>query len=359
MLVAHVAAAERWTLAALFTVACLAALAAAPSIARRHAWHPVAIALYVYAAMNCLKTIIDGGMLTCQLLPSLLMLALLAAATDGNHLVALARRYFPAAVLALIACAGGWAMVSDEGWGGAATGFIPVLIPLALGLLCWAFRAQTRTGLRRLALAIGIGWLALGYLQEAVLGIGMLLRPLPPQARVVVIDPVALVARDASVAVLGATPLSIYRRFGDDPLKPSRVLIQTGVRAADIPGRELTFAVRFIDGGQRRHRGGDGPAGSARSPDRAEDAAHVQSSLYSLLGANRAPDRVNTAVFLFRTASPDIPPFFVAEADHLGRNNFQVHLHLIAATLRTQGLAEFVMMPLLRASDRGLFLPGR
>lgn len=70
----------------------------------------------------------------------------------------------------------------------------------------------------------------------------------------------------------------------------------------------------------------------------------------------RTPDRTNTAVFLFRTASPLIPPFFTPPSTELGRNNFHVHLHLAAAALRVQGLEEFVPMPLVHIRDRNLFL---
>jgi len=352
VLIGHVSAGERWSIAVLFLLACTAALAAAPSIARRYAWHPVALALYAYAVMNCLKAVIDGGLLTYRVLPSALMLALLVSARDREHLVALVRRYGLAAALALAAYLAAWAAISDAGWGSATTDFVTLLVLLGLGLLCWAFATQARSGVRRLALAVGAGWLALGYLQAAVTGIGLLLRPLPAEARVVVIDQGSLVARDASDAVRGQTPLAIYRRFGDDPLKPKRVLIERNSQQVASTGREFAFAVRFIDGSARQKYAGK------RQDERAgEPSAPAQSSIYSLLGAVRIANRANTAVFLFRTASPDIPAFFVAEPDTLGGNNFHVHLHWIAATLRTQGLEEFVMMPLLRTGDRDLFTP--
>jgi hypothetical protein len=36
-----------------------------------------------------------------------------------------------------------------------------------------------------------------------------------------------------------------------------------------------------------------------------------------------------------------------------------VHLHLVAAALRAQGLDEFMLMPLLDAHDRARFAPPR
>jgi hypothetical protein len=356
VLLAHVPAMERWTIGLLFVAGLIAALAAAPGIARRHDWHPVAIALFAFAALDCLKTVIDGGALTCRLPASLLMLALLACARDTAHLRLLVRRHGLLAVGALVLHVGAWAAVARDGWDSAVPGVVTLAVIYGLALLCWAFRDQARAGVRLAALILGIGYLGLGYHDDAMSGIGMLLRPLPPQARIVVVDAQGRVARDASAAMRGATPLAVYRRFGEDPLKPRRVLIEAAPSTADIdaaqasagipapqaadrPGREFAFALRFINGQ---------PA-----------AAAAPAGLYSLLAAVRVPDRTNTAVFLFRTASPLIPPFFAAPSTRLGRNNFYVHLHLVTAALRDQGLEEFVLMPLVDPADRDLFLPPR
>jgi hypothetical protein len=129
-------------------------------------------------------------------------------------------------------------------------------------------------------------------------------------------------------------------------MRPRRVLIdaepidsQREQVSGERPGREFTFALRFIDGR---------PA-----------AAAAREGIYTLLAAKRVPDRTNTAVFLFRTASPLIPPFIAAARSELGRNNFHVHLHLVAATIRAQGLQAFVMVPLREPQERDLFLPPR
>lgn len=351
VLLAHVPAMERWTIGLLFVSGLAAALAAAPGIARRHDWHPAAIALFAFAALNCLKTVVDGGALADRLPPSLLMLALMACARDTTHLRTLVRRHgLPAAGL-LAAFAWAWTAVARDGWSVAIPGFVTLIVLYGLGLLCWAFREQARAGVRFAALAVGLGYLGQGYLADAISGIGMLLRPLPAQARIVVVDAEGRVARDASEAMRGATPLAVYRRFGDDPMKPRRVLIEAdppaseaaaalGDAAAGRPGREFAFALRFINGQ---------PAAAAATPG----------GLYSLLSAVRVTDRTNTAVFLFRTASPRIPPFFSGASTELGRNNFYVHLHLVTAALRAQGLDEFVLMPLIDPADRDLFLPPR
>jgi hypothetical protein len=373
VLLAHVPAGERWALAALFVLACLLTLAAAPSVARRYAWHPVALALYGFAALNCLQAMVDGGALTCRLPPSLLMLALLTAARDREHLCVLTRRYALPAAAGLALYTGGWYALSGETMAGALGGFITLLVLNGLGLLCWAFRAQARRGVRLFAVATGAGYLLLGYVQEGVSGIGLLLRALPAGAQVVVIDHRELVARDASAVVAGQTPLAIYRRFGDDPLKPGRVLIvrhpdrQRAAQAGPAAqGRELAIAVRVIDGKGAAARGARGASPGDDATAEARDGPQGRggpvspapmSSLYLLLGATRTAERVNTAVFVFRTASPDIPPFFAALPSELSRNNYYVHLHLVAATLRSQGLEEFVLMPLLRTRDRDLFVP--
>jgi hypothetical protein len=50
-------------------------------------------------------------------------------------------------------------------------------------------------------------------------------------------------------------------------------------------------------------------------------------------------------------------PRLLALRCHLFRKD--VHLHLVAATLRAQGLQAFVMVPLREPQERDLFLPPR
>lgn len=345
VLLAQVPAVERWAIGLLWVAALGAALAAAPAIARRHDWHPVAIGLFMLAALDALQAVVDGGALSRQLAPSLLMLALLACARDTAHLRSLVRSHWLTALALLAVHAGAWAALSRGESSGTPGDPVGLILLYALGLLCWAFREQVGAVLRTAALCAVLGFLALQYAVDAVSGIGLLLRPLPAEARIVVVDASGRVARDASEALRGATPLAVYRRFGDDPIRPRRVLIDAdppdtrrGQAPVERPGREFAFALRFIDGR---------PAAAARE------------GIYTLLAAERVPDRTNTAVFLFRTASPLIPPFFAAARTGLGRNNFHVHLHLVAATLRAQGLQAFVMVPLRETQDRDLFLPPR
>ncbi|MBC7779248.1 MAG: hypothetical protein H7125_04010 [Proteobacteria bacterium] len=359
VLIPHVATVERWAIALLFSLGCVFALVALPSIADRYRWHPVALALYGFAAMNCLKTVVDGGLLTYRLPPSALVLTLLVTARDREDLVLLARRYGLAALCALVAYVAAWAAISQDGLGAAFSGFLGVSLLYAFGLLCWAFRNEVRAAVRWTALAVTAGYLGLGYLQDASSGIGLLLRALPDDARVVVIDPVERGAHDASAAVRGQTPLAIYRRFGDDPMKPKRVLIDPRpvplqTRGATAPERDFAFALRVIEGGGEPAR--DRP--DAPGPPAALDAKPTP-SIYQLWGATRSANRINTAVFVFRTASSEIPGFYAADSNQLGHNNFYVHLHQVAATLRAQGLEEFVLMPLHTTRDRDLFIAAR
>lgn len=343
----HVPSMERWAIGLLLVAGLASALAAAPGIARRHGWHPVAIVLFAGAAFGSLGSVVEGGVFAPWLPPSALMLLLFAAARDTDHLRRLVRRHWPAAAALLAAWAGAVAWVAGEGRYMALYGFAAVAVPGALGLLCWAWRDRLDPRARRVALSAGLACLLPGYAIDAWTGTGLLLRPLPDEARIVVTDAAGRTAHDASDALRGATPLAVYRRFGDDPLRPRRVLIEARPAASVAGGagpggasaRELTFALRFIEGR---------PAAAA-SPE----------GLYSLLGAERSRERTNTAVFVFRTASPLIPPFFATPDTRLARNNFAVHLHLVAAALRAQGLESFVLMPLLDPGDRDLFLPTR
>ncbi len=335
---------ERWAVGLPLMGACAAALAAAPGVARRHDWHPVAIALFMAATLHCLWTVVDGGALAPGVPGSLLMLALLAWARDTAHLRTLVRRHGLSACAVLVAMACGRAAIAREGWDSLASDLAVPALLYGMALVCWAFRAAAGGLAGMAALMAALCFLGVSYLDDALSGTGLLLRPLPAQARIVVLDATGSEARDASTALRGATPLAVYRRFGDDPLAPRRVLIDAHppdpvATVPSRPGREFAFALRFI-------RGQPAPSTASGGP-------------YSLLAATRVPDRANTAIFLFRTASPLIPPFFTVSSTALDRNNFEVHLHLVAAALRAQGLDEFMLMPLLDAHDRARFAPPR
>jgi len=339
-----VPAMERWAAGLSLVAAVTAALAAAPGIARRHHWHPVAIAVFIAAALHSLWAVVDGGALARGLPASLLMLALFACARDTADLRARVRRHGLSAGALLVTAACVRAAIAREGWGSVLPDLaVPVLL-YGTALLCWAFREEAGGLARMAALAAALGLLGVSYLDDAWSGTGLLLRALPMQARIVVVDAAGSESRDASAAMRGATPLAVYRRFGDDPLHPRRVLIEARppdpeAMAAARPGREFAFALRFI-------RGQPAPSTVTVGP-------------YSLLAATRVPDRTNTAVFLLRTASPLIPPFFTASSTALDQNNFEVHLHLVAAALRAQGIDEFMLMPLLDVHDRERFSPPR
>ncbi|MCA3152061.1 MAG: hypothetical protein ING77_12875, partial [Rhodocyclaceae bacterium] len=317
-----VPAMERWAVGLPLMGAFATALAAAPGIARRHDWHPVAVALFMAATLHCLWAVLDGGVLAPGVSGSLLMLALLVCARDTAHLRALVRRHGLSAFAALVAVACGRAAIAREGWGSMASDLAVPALLYGMALVCWAFRAAAGGLASMAALVATLCFLGISYLDDALSGTGLLLRPLPAQARIVVLDAAGNEARDASTALRGATPLAVYRRFGDDPLAPRRVLIDANpphpeAAAPSRPGREFAFALRFI-------RGQPAPSTASGGP-------------YSLLAATRVPDRANTAIFLFRTASPLIPPFFTVSSTALDRNNFEVHLHLVAAALRAQG----------------------
>lgn len=307
----------------------VAALALLPEIARRHEYRWAFVWVYAFAAVNCLKTIPDGGPLTYRFLPSFACLALLLIATDTPHLVRIARRAFLPGLALITVYLVLWRTVSEDDYGSAFVGLVFVVVGIVGPLLAsWKPRGAARRRIRSGVLALAVAYVGSVYASEAASGTAMLLHPLPAGYRYAVVDLRGPALLTAGPVPAGTIPAELYRRFGNDPLKPRNVFLWED---GSGPQGTMSFGICFLDAVDKSV---SPPVGS---PVR-------------ILGATRSPDPARAIVTL-RGEDGAVPPYFADTPSVLTRNNHYVHLHLAAALLRGTGLTEFVMAPLLNARD--------
>jgi hypothetical protein len=159
-------------------------------------------------------------------------------------------------------------------------------------------------------------------LAASLLGtVAALLLPLDAGMRAVVCRAQACVRQD----VTGQSAFEVYRRAGDDPLKPQHTFIAPGA-SFGAPVR-LAVVVRPLQTQVADSR----PA----APVRAEPVEQ-------LAGA---------ANVLVELTAAELPQIFGGTPHPFGNRNYHVFLHRAAATLRSQGLATFVLSPLRDDAD--------
>lgn len=307
----------------------LAGLALLPAIARRHEYRRAFVWVYAFSVVNCLKTIPDGGPLTYRFLPSLACLALLLIAADTPHFVRLARRALLPGVALVAVYLVLWRTVSEDDYGSAFVGLGFVVVGIVGPLLAsWKPRGAARRRIRSGVLALSVAYVGSVYASEAASGTAMLLHPLPAGYRYAVVDLRGPALLTAGPVPAGTIPAELYRRFGNDPLKPRNVFLWED---GSGPQGAMSFGICFLDAM-------DAPVSPpVGSPVR-------------IVGATRSPDPTRAVVTL-RGEDGAVPPYFADTPSVLTRNNHYVHLHLAAALLRGTGLTEFVMAPLLNARD--------
>lgn len=292
-------------------VGAAAALVLLPAFAVGARASPARLWAFGLGAFTCLKAVFDGGPLTYRVLPALLALAWAGGALSSR----------PArGVAVLAALVYGLAWTSFAGNGG-------LDAPLSLlGFAAWFAlpatmllrrRWQRRGGTAVLGLLLG----AL-YLREFVAGPAVLLAPLPPGASAIVSD--GPDQRFRRIEVAGHTPLAVYRAFGDTPTKPRRVFLSEP-GDEDAAARDFPFVLRVIDAGNATV---DAPPQALR-----------------LVSATPLAGVPNAALLHARAAPGLLPSPYGAVADARAHANYHVFLHLLAATLRAQGLREFVLVP--------------
>lgn len=297
-----------------------------PALAQRHGGSPALICIYFFSAVNCIKTIADGGPLTYRFLPCYVALGVIVALTSRTHGRKILRRAVPLiAITALLYGLLWWHYARGEG--GAAVQSLAITLALICVPAAASLRLRSRSARagRWLAQAAIIGWLALVYAHDLEFGIGRLLLPLPSDYRATIVDLEQETARVIPAA--GRTPLELYLESGDDPFKPRQVYI----------AREVSAAPYVMTVGLKAYSGH--PA--------ARSTVGARSALIELIAARNLDLPQDTALLAVRF-DPLRLPFYADESSAtLAQNNYYCRLHLVAAALRHRGLQSFALLPVL------------
>lgn len=321
-----------WTAAvcgASLVVSALCAATVAPVIVRRSG-SPWVAAVFVLASFNSLKTIVDGGPLTYRFVP--MFVALVACLS-----VLLADR--PRVLKCLRATAGGLVVAVAAIWWTtgallgteALTGLVSTIAVLgALAPIGVRGDGATQARIARCAVAVRVtcaGVAAAALLQSLAMCIGTLWLPLAAGTMATHCPPAASACTAQDVS--GRTALDVYRSFDEDPMKPR----YTFVHDADEIGPTRLFAVVVPRATQRA----TGPA--------AHDAVSVQ-PLQPASGRGGV---------LVEARADGLPRIFGDAPGPHSAHNYYVFLHVVAARLRAQGLAEHAFVPLRSARDARAF----
>jgi hypothetical protein len=296
-----------------------------PGIARRFNSHPWIRWLFGLAAINAIKTIVDGGLLSYRCLPSLLVIATLALARDAAQLRRHARIIGVAAGLVFLGYFTAWRIVAPVGCDEALRSL--VLVILSLGLPLWAalpFSASNPRLRRSGVIALGSCLCAM-WVVDASTAMSAQFSPLPVGYTALRID-----GRDFSVrevAAAGRSAFQVYRGFGEDPLKPARVLLLN--RSAATAAVSFPFLVIARTTGVTH---------TTRAPP------------WTLAAVTSPSPRVDARLVVLATNSAAMRGAF-SVAPALQRNNYYSLLHGLATQLAAGGLENFVVVPLRDRAD--------
>ena len=280
----------------------------AAALSQRFAAQPGRAFAGVLAAVHVAKASLDGGLLSYPFLLSVTVFLLLAWPAAG-HRIRLALVLANLGYLVLWLSAGPtvpWRTLQSY---------------LALGALyaCLITWRPRQSGWRKSAGVWLAVYLVLIIWHEAERGIGALVQPLPPGA--VLVGPGGVVQGDSADQTLARR----LERLGEDPLKPRLHLI-----AIPAPGEPALRRLRMrID------------------PQQLAAPVAVERLLHSLAeqGYRARVQGFERYLRFDLEVVATLPPFHGGLSGQLAKHNHWVHLHRIAAALRSGGLDRFVMMP--------------
>lgn len=300
-----------WLIGASFIVGIVSAGLAIPAIASRHRDDPAALLLYLLASLTCLRAMLDGGPLAPVVPPAAVTLGWMSLPAEfrGRHAAAIGL----AGASILIGYVAFWMFLSVETPIPSLGSFLFALASYAwLWLCCQERWIGLRAGLA--------GFLALSLVLDAGDNLLPYLYPQSSQCRAFHVD-VDGVAH--AVPCTGMSATEIYRRHGDDPRKPSTVLLSDAGTTGD---NRLFGELHIVDA-----------RGEIRLP--VGDGVWRQLDL-------RIADRQGHALYFMASANAGLPPVFVDGAGHaLTRNNYYVYLHQLNRVLGAAGIAEYISIP--------------
>lgn len=299
-----------------FLLGLVTALALFPGLMARLDWHPAAVILYLLTSSLCLKTLLDGGVLSYRVPPSALLLASLLLTTNREQL----QRFWrgPGWKLALVLTAAYlllWMQLSAERPIPAIGGLLFTLGVYGL-LLAWLIGR-----IRWLPALPLLFYLGMNVWVDARLNLLPYLERFGSQHRVAVLQVDGSVTLPTAALFRGLALREVYARLGDAPLKPRRVLIW---RAQETGSHDLTSVIQLL-----------ALAGQA---GKLIPAAGLRLGDMRALGPGRLSLRV--------TAPAQLAPILIhGEGDVLSRANYYVYLHALNGILHRAGWREYIQIP--------------
>jgi hypothetical protein len=281
--------------------------------------------LFGVATLNAAKAVIDGGLLSYRSVPAMLFVAVLVLPVNRQQLRRQATWWLLGSIALLGVYMAIWQRLAPAESHEALQAFIEFLALLVL----LAALANREFPARRLALGGLAVVAAVAYAHTAVMGCGLLLRPLANDYRAVVVNLQTLTTH--SEAVGGRRPLDIYRQWGDDPLKPRHVFILRS------DTHQAAFPISLAVIAQLARRSSALHEASANAP-------------WAVHGMPDQAPRPGLRIVVLETGKA-LQGAFAAEGV-LAQNNYYCLLHGFAAQLHAAGLQRFTFVPLRDRADR-------
>jgi hypothetical protein len=278
--------------------------------------------LYFFAFAGCFKTMVDGGPLTYRFLPSFFVLLSLVVTRDQADLTRLWRGWFGVlCVLLHLPLIFAWLKMSS---GSAMTVLAPLVFLCGSYLLLFLLALPRRTTWIRISTGGILIYLTLSLTVEYVSINDDYFKVLGPEHLVVKVDFDNFTASEVSDEVRGMLVYQAYRRFQNDPLKPSSLFIhdrqEEGFHQMDLIVTPLQY------------RGLSGVM-----PSQGLLRFDVPKSL----------QRPANSLFFSLEAAVNLPPIFSSShATLFSRNNYYCYLHLLGRLFNAAGMKEFVLMPI-------------
>ena len=305
-------------ISAAFLLACIGVLLHMPAIHAAYGRDTLLMLVFLLAASNALKSLLDGGLLAYAVPPSLVLLATFMNKRSSADWIRFWRRYglvMSASVL------GGYALL----WIILTPGNkLPLIGPWLFFIVAMLMLA---TGAWRGWLAWLVRGLMMTYLLTNLLfdygdNLAPLLQRAGPDIRIACFDGAGGWTSQAIDEFIGQPVFRIYRALGDDPWKPRRVLIW---HASAIGSSNLTISVRLDE--PVATKGTLAPTPALRVTGIAGDGAH-----WLTLDIATNTDGL-----------PPILAFGIGNA--LTRSNYYVWLYQIDWMLRQGGWHTYLLLP--------------
>lgn len=298
-----------------FLVCIVAGVAWTKAMLATHARRPAMQWLVGLSALCAMKSQLDGGLFSAAAVAALAVLGVFLrfeAARDVE------RFWRGSGVFYALTVGGIYVLVSA-----AVLPSMPSLPPLLGSVaLFGCLLIDALHGPRRLGAIVLAAYLAMLTWVEFETDLAPLLKPLPDEAQVWSIDPAGSAVEPHAGSRFDGLPLfEVYRRLGDDPLKPKSVLIA-------LPGMEGSGRLDVYLGA---------PGGLARE---GRILAPMQGWQFASV-AGAAGSRLHVSMVSNRAGLP--PMQALGSGTVVSRNNFQVYLHWLARRLTVAGWQRFYL----------------